>query len=307
MAFDVSTLTPYVNETAEALIAKAVATGKTIDLVTVQPGIKYKETVNILDNTITVQDGDCGFTPYGDVNIKQREIEVYPLKINDELCEQDLEKYFLGMKMSAGTPKTEELGAILADSYVKEVQKYNELNIWKGKLTTPTYGKIEGFISILGSEATRVTPTLGTPDEMPGPFTSSTIINVVNQMVASIPEEILDRTDLKLFLSMANFNLYTSALRTANQYITPAVGANGTNFTYYVPGTNVELVATYGLTGTDYMVLTYAKNLIVGTDLLNENEKFDISYNPYTYKVQVAIFWKLGTQVQFPEFCVCNF
>ncbi len=41
MSFNVSSINPFVNETAQGLIKKAVLTGKSLDLLTVVPGIKY--------------------------------------------------------------------------------------------------------------------------------------------------------------------------------------------------------------------------------------------------------------------------
>lgn len=306
MAFNVGAINAYVNETAEQLIKKAVLTGKTINMVTLQPGIKYKETINILDNTISVQNATCGFTSNGSVAFKQREIEVTPLEVKVSLCEKDLEKYFMGQWMKAGSPKEEQLGAILADSYVESIKESNELNIWLGNQhTSPVYGKIDGLIYKLSQENTRVTATSGSPDIMPGPFTANNIISAIDTMVASIPEEILMRRDLTLFLSYANYNLYTAALRTANLF--HYNGDNGQDFETFIPGTNVKLVATHGLTGTDNLVLTYAENIVIGTDLVNEEDKFDIWYSRDNDEVRVNIQWKIGVQVAFPEFCVCNF
>jgi hypothetical protein len=306
MAFNVSNISPYVNETAGQLIKKAVATGKTIDIVNIIPGIKYKQTINILDNTAVVKDATCGFTSNGSVAFLQREMEVTDMEIKESLCEGPLQQYFLGQSMKAGSPKEDQLGAILAESYVEKIKEYNELNLWQGGLGSPAYGVFNGFIEILSHEVTRVTPSaIGTPNIIPGPFTASTIIAVVDAMVANIPEAILMKPDLTLFMSMSNYMLYTAALRTANLF--HYNGENGVNFETIVPGTNVKVIGTHGLVGTDYMVLTYASNLNVGTDLLNEEEKFDIWYSKDNDEVRVNIKWKLGAQVSFPSQIVTNF
>lgn len=302
MAFNVSSITKYTNETAQALVKKAVATGKTIDLVSLIPGVKYKETLNILDNTISVQSATCGFSSNGAVAFKQRVIEVTPLEVKESLCEKTLGQYFLGQSMKAGSPKDEELGMILAESYVDKIKEFNELNIWKGKTTSPVYGKIDGFITKMIADSATIDP-----GSIAGPFTSSTIIAAVDKMVASIPEAILDKPDLTLFMSMAYYNMYTAALRTANLYQGNAGNTQEAgNYVCFVPGVPVKVVGTAGLTGTNYLVLTYASNLVVGTDLMNENEKFDIWYSQDNDEVRVNIQWKLGVQFYFPEFIVIN-
>ena len=65
--------------------------------------------------------------------------------------------------------------------------------------------------------------------------------------------------------------------------------------------------ATKGLTGTNYIFGTYAENMVVSTDLTNEEEKFDIWYSQDNDEVRVNIQWKIGVQIYFPQFVVTNF
>lgn len=306
MAFNVSQINPYVNETAQDLIKRMILTGETVDMVSIQPGIKYKETINILENTITLQNATCGWNPSGSVAFSQREIEVTALEVKDTLCMKDLEKYFLGQKMSAGAATENELGPILAESYVEKVKEQIELNIWQGDQdASPAVYKINGLIYLLTQEGTRVTATTGSPELIHGPFTTANIISVVDAMVGAIPEDALKATDLTLFMSYANYMLYTSALRTANLF--HYNGENGVNYETFVPGTAIKVKAVKGLTGKADMVLTPASNIVVGMDMVAEEEQFDIWYSKDNDEVRVKIEFKLGVQVQFPELCVVNF
>lgn len=297
MSFNVSGISKFTNEIAQGLIKKAVATGRTIDLVSIQPGIKYKETINILDNTISVRNATCGFSSNGSVAIKQRTIEVVALEIKESLCEKTLEQYFLGQSMRAGAPKDEELGMILADSYVQKVQKFNEGCIWGGTNST---NQFTGLVTLLTAEGTRVTPA-----GMSASYTSANIVAHVDKMVAALPEDASAESDLSLFMSFGNYNLYTAALRTANLYNYD--GANGSDYSCLIPGTSVRAYATTGLSGTTSLVLTPASNIVVGMDLQNEEEKFVILYSQDNDEVRVNIQWKMGVQVKFPEWCVCSF
>jgi len=307
MAFDVSTLTAYTDETSQELVSKAVAVGKTLDRITVIPGVKGKEALNFLDNDITIADASCGFTAAGDVAFSQRVLEVTPLEVKDSLCPKTLEKYWMGqlMKPGAGTD-VDVIMPLLGETYVEQIQAEIEKQIWVGDtVSSPGYGKIDGFYYKLTQESTRVTATLGSPDIIGGPFTADNIISVVNAMVAAIPEAILDKDGLVLNMSMANYLLYTSALRTANLF--HYNGENGQNFETFIPGTSVKAVGVAGLTGTAHLILTYNDNLVYGTDLMNEEEMFKIWYSQDNDEVRVNIQWKMGVQIRFPEFCVCNF
>ena len=299
MAFNVSQINPFVNETAEGLIKKAVLTGKTLEFATVVPGIKYKEALNILDNTVTIAAASCGWSPAGSVAFKQRDIEVTALEVKDALCEKTLEKYWLGQLMTAGSPKSEEVGPILADSYVEKIKNENEINFWQGNATaSPSLYNFDGFFAVLDADGGYVPCATGA-----GPFTSSNIVAKVDAVVALMPE-VLYKLEPTFFMSNANFRLYIQAMATANLY---HVNANAGLVQEWVnPITGIKFRAIDGLTGSNDFLLTYEKNLVVGTDLINEEEKFDIWYSRDNDEVRVNIQWKLGVQVQFPELCVIN-
>ena len=59
--------------------------------------------------------------------------------------------------------------------------------------------------------------------------------------------------------------------------------------------------------GTNYMIATYAENLIGVVDLEHEEEKFKMLYNEFADIMQINIQWKLGAQVAFPQYIVTNF
>lgn len=303
MAFNVSSINPFVNETASELITKAVATGKTLDLVTILPGVKYKQKLNFLDGTVSIKPASCGFTSNGSVSFKQREVEVTALEVKEDLCQKTLEQYWMAQAFKPGAPKENELGPVLADHYVKNIKAANEFSIWQGNTAgTPVVGQFDGFIALLANESDRVDT-----DSTPGPYTADTIIPAVEAMVAAIPEAILTQPDLTLFMSMANFQKYTSAIRTAfGTYALDPRLDNG-DYTVKMIGHNITVVGTTGLTGNDSMVLTYASNLIVATDLTNEEEKFDIFYSRDNDVLRVNIQYKMGVQVYYPEFVVTNF
>ena len=216
MSFNVGSINAYTNQTAQQLVKAAVLTGRTLDYVSVIPGIKYKESLNILTNTVTINAATCTMSGQaGSVAFTQRDITVRALEVKEILCPKTLEQYWLGQLMKPGAPKDMELGPILADSYVEKIKEANEINLWQGVYgaTTTSYNKFDGFIQVLGATGT------GYIIGATGTHTAANIIAHVNLMVAAVPEQVLDKPDLKLFMSYAVYNLYTAALRTANLYL----------------------------------------------------------------------------------------
>lgn len=303
--FNISTIDAYTNQTASELISAAVLGGDTLNFATIIPGIKGKQSINYLEDEIVVSLASCGFTPNGETTITQRDIEVVALEVKKTWCEKDLEPIFLGQMMKPGAPKEPQFGDILANRVVELIKKDNEKQLWVGGTGSPAYGKIDGYVTILESEADRIDCSALSPAIDAGPYTSSNIVETVDFLLANLPEEIAMREDLTVFMSMGNFKLYTAALRTAA--LLPAAWVEDGNFEITIPGTNVKAKAQAGLTGTDYMILTFKANLIVGTDMLNEDEKFDIWYSKDNDEVRGNFQWKLGAQIYFPQFCVTNF
>jgi hypothetical protein len=275
--------------------------GDTLSYVSVRAGIKYKETINPLTTDVTIKASTCGFeVGSGDTTFTQVEIEVKPLEVKERLCYKDLESKFLGQLMKPGAPVTvEEFGGVLSESYVKSVQKKNELNIWQGDLTGSTYTNFDGFIRQLELSTDKIKITGQTS------FVAANIIDYVDAFVNSVPDDIIAADNLMLFVPYSDFKTYTAALRKAGLYQVSV--ENGKEFKLQIPGTNVTIKGTLGLTGTHKWTLAEASNLIVGTDMLNEEEKFDIWYSKDNDEVRVNIQWKMGTVIPFKSLVVTNY
>lgn len=301
MAFDVSLLVAYTDETSQALVAEALTGAKTVGLVTVLPNIKNKTALNILDSTLAVQADACGWNSSGTVAFKQRDIEVFAAKTNQSLCPKTLEQYWLGQIMKAGSATDIPFQSFL-DSYIsKQIAAYIETDIWMGQtIGSPSVGNISGYLELLAQSTDIVYVSAAAPTH-----SASNIIAHVDAMVTAIPEEIMMFPDLTLFMSPADYKMYTAALRTANLFWYD--GKDQVNFETYIPGTNVKAVATPGLSTSHNWVLTYASNLVFGTDLAGEETKIQSWYSQDNQEIRVLATWKYGVQVYFPQFCVTNF
>ena len=136
-------------------------------------------------------------------------------------------------------------------------------------------------------------------------FTASNAIAVVDAMAAAVPSDIIDATDLVLFMGYDNFRTWALALRNANLFhYTGAENQLEDGFSQMIPGTNIKVVAIRGLNGTNKMILSRSANLYLGVDLLNDYEDFKIFFSEDNDEVRFRSKWKQGVQVAFPEFVV---
>jgi len=70
---DLSALTKYTDELATQLVAKAVLRGRTVDTgISIQPDVKYKSSINLMNTTLTAQATSCGMNPTGSVALTQK-------------------------------------------------------------------------------------------------------------------------------------------------------------------------------------------------------------------------------------------
>jgi hypothetical protein len=68
-----------------------------------------------------------------------------------------------------------------------------------------------------------------------------------------------------------------------------------------VPGTNIKLIGVNGLNATDTLFGLSMANLYLGTDLLNEQDRFELFYAKEADEMRFVVEFKLGVQVAFPD------
>ena len=102
---------------------------------------------------------------------------------------------------------------------------------------------------------------------------------------------------MTIFCGQDVFRTYTIALKTANLFhYSIDVKADSE---FFLPGTTIKVVAVQGLNGTKKIYATRLSNLWLGTDLLNEEERFEIFYAKEADQVRFVSEFKMGVNVAF--------
>lgn len=319
MAFDLSNLTKYVDQVSGRLIHQILLEGVTAKYVTVQPTVKYSESINLLSNTLFLQDGTCGWNTSGTTTLTQRNITVCPLKVNQNFClygSNSIEQYWTGMMMKAGSGAnggTLPFEEVFTDYLAKQTQQEVEKLIWKGSYnpagtvySADTAGGSQsctGFLKVL-TDASATTVNIA----YAGVISASNAITIVDAIVAAIPADIIAQEDIIIFASPAVVQFYKLAIRNANAYHYFVEDANDVNsITQRVPGYGrIKMVGTVGLTGTNRLVCSYASNFYIGTDLVSEIDPavFKVFYAVEADELRYLSRLKVGVQVAFPQHIV---
>jgi hypothetical protein len=278
-------------------VPKLVTEGITTKLVELIPGVKNSMSLNLVNNNITVQDAECGFSPAGDVQMIQRELRVYPKAVNDILCQKDFEQRYFGMFMRSN--KELPFERIFAESYLNRVNRWNEHFIWDGD------GTVDGLVKVIADEQ-------GVVNAASAVNSASGYIAKLNALMTAAPTEVKTSDEGIVFCDFNFFDGYMNELRAANLYISANQEYANGGYMITIPGTNRKLVATEGMSSMtnntiatgSALVYTMASNIVIGTDMDNNAERFDMWYSRDFDQYRVNIQWKIGAQIRFPEYVV---
>jgi hypothetical protein len=312
MAFDVSSLTNYTEQNAENLVAASVLGAKTASLIkaagNVMVGVKSAETINVLSVDAVFQTGGtCGFNSSGTTAITQRTLTVGKIKVNESLCPKTLETKYLQKALPTGSiydsiPFEQQY----TEEKAKKIASALETAIWQGDTASgdANLNKFDGLIKLIDAASNEVnantsTYITGAPILIATGITASNVIAIVDGVYKAIPAQVVAEDDVRIFMGMDTFRTYTIALKNANLFHYSVDGKADSEFV--LPGTSIKVVAVQGLNGTNKIYALRLSNLYLGTDLLNEEEKFEIFYAKEADEVRYVVEFKMGVNVAFTD------
>lgn len=281
----------YVDESNESLIAKTVLGGQSVGLFNLQTGVKGATAINLLNTDVTLQSAlECGFTPVGASKISRRILDPVYLKVNMEWCDKNfLDTYAQHMVKIAAGMKTLPYAEEFTSHIIAKVNAALEKMLYQGKanLQKTEFDGIMTIVSASGSGAIKVGTESGTAWEK------------ISKVYANVPEE-AHKDDLVILVSPSLYRKFVQELVKANMY---HYDANDANAQTYLPGTSVPVIPVEGLINDtkEYILALRKSNVIFGTDMTNDQEKFDFWYSKDKQTFKLAIEFTAGVQVAYPE------
>jgi len=295
MALDVSALSDFNNEVAGKVVPKIVFEGYTTSILPIQEGIKYQEPLNIFEVDLQIQAGDCVSNASGSFDATQRTITVTQRTSYDGLCLDNLNPKYLGISAlyRGSYNETFKLASIYTEQIVNQMKKADDAFLWgAGQFGTFTSASTAGVVI---------------PDAATGSVSSATILGITDAMIENLSDDVADRDDLTIWMSVSNFRKFITALRGINNYyFDPSSISNRTGILQIAyPFQNVKVVGTSGISG-DRIALMPDAYAVVGVDLLSDVENFQLWYDINADQLKHRLKSKLGSQVAFPEYIVSN-
>jgi len=311
--WDVSALTSYVDQTDLDLISKAILDDPTANYVTIDPDIKSAKDIHTIESDpLGVAAGSAGFSPSGTTDLAKVTLSVDKMKINQTLDPYVLESYYTQLALKAGSIQDAvPFEAAFSEEKAKQVAKVVAKQIWQGDKTEGSgdLALANGWITDLAADGARVVGPTGA-----GNFDAANIIGSCQAMIAAQNADVLSEDDLVMFMSPEYYRTLSNALFAANYFHVNA--DNTVDGTFVFPATNVTVVRTYGLqgsnghfstSGADAVVLASGKYMYWGTDLMSDYSAFKLFYSEDNDEVRFIVRYKLGAAHLFGLYFVTNF
>ena len=284
-SFNIAALTAYTDELSMDLMAKAVLNTDLLSYTDLRTGMTSGTfTINLVDSELPVSALSCGGYPgNGQVVYTQVPVTIDSLQSKTTLCPEDLRSVYQSAFMSAGTGNDfipfEE---VISESYAAKLTKATEDYL------------INGFGATLGLKG-QITAAAGAT--VPAAAAAWTVANAVSQaldLYDAIDEAVINRDDLIMVVSPANYRTLVRALVAQNLYHFPSVEGNEVMI---LPGTNIKIVMSSGLVGSNNVFAGPGKFIVAATGLQDELDSFRFQYSVSADAVLFKAAWRIGVGV----------
>lgn len=299
-AYDVSTITGFTDQTSTELITKSLLGAVTPQNITVRLGLKGTQQIQVMDSTLTFQEGGCGWSPSGTTTFEQVSLTVCPEKVNEALCPDDLYVTYQSLLLTKG--QTEEdvpFASQILDFKAKQIQERIEKQLWTAD--TRSGDCYNGFAVVLISGATGVACSVsGTSFDVSVAYgTNGNPLYEVDKLINALDDEAMAREDLIVWMSYANFRKYVQALTAANYFQNYIGGTSTTNNMSAVhPNTNIKVIPTIGLNGSDSVIIGPAGYMFAGFDLMSDADRLDMWYSKDNDELRIRANYAYGAAVK---------
>jgi hypothetical protein len=316
MGYNATGLAAYTKQNVDLLVKNSVFEARTqkeiLALGNVRVGVKSSEAIGRMDTDVFFQDDSaCGFNASGTTTFTQRSLVVGKVKVNEILCDKDLEPYYTQLALkNGGQYDSLAFAADYSDQKAKKIAEALEVALWTANATGSAgsnglLNKFDGIKTLIAGGGGSVvnantTGFYGTPATG---ITSTTIAkNAINAVIKGLPAKIKGKDDVRIFCGWDVFAYLIQAYVDANLFhFAPDAKIDDNSAAFTVPGTSYKVIPVHGLDGTDDIYAFRMSNIFLGTDLLDEENKFWIRWSEDDENIKFTARMKIGVQFAFVD------
>jgi hypothetical protein len=271
----------------------------------VMVGVKSSEKINIMETDAIFQDGaSCGFNASGSTTFTQRTVTPGKIKVNEALCVKNLEAKYLQKALPTGSmydsiPFEQEY----SEKKAKTIAAQLETALWQADTSSVNVNlnKFDGLVKLIGAASGVVAANASTfiSGAPLSSITDANVISIFDGVYKAIPAKVVAADDMTIFCGQDLFRTYTIALKNSGSFNYQIDVKADSEFV--LPGTTIKVVAVAGLNGTNKVYAMRLSNLFLGTDLLNEEERFEIFFAKEADEIRFVSEFKMGVNIAFPD------
>jgi hypothetical protein len=280
MSFVITDLTDY-NQRATELLREGVLFNDDFAQYEIQSGIKYKEYLNYVDANPGFSQTVCGTPDNGTTTLTEKEIEVAQYAATEKYCYTDLDTKALG---------NIDLAPVLVEDLLAKVKTKVNHDLWIGSGTD----YIEGWLVQLPAASDYIDAS----DISYVSATADNIDDIVTEMIANVSSEMFSRGVLTLYMDLATYNLYKQNRLAANYYRDADADFGPLEMWAFGYEGQIKIEAKVGIGSTKNLMLTWAKNLVIGVDEVSKVSEAEFIDDPITKYVYFRALFKMGNSIK---------
>lgn len=318
MGFNVAALDQFRNSLAGVMIGDITFRGNTSEFVNVVEHVKYKTPLNLYSVDPYFQGGDTVSSPSGSTEFSQRDLTVSKRTALDYWNLQLLTQKYLGVSSLPEGSYEDSINILtdLGNDLVAKAQQDNDDFIWNAVsgsvfANSTVTAEADGFKKLLsGSTAGVKVPAASQTGsaEFGAPITAANAYDQITDGIALLDANVLDK-DLIVWVGTAVFQKIVNGLVTQNLFhFDPAgVERSGTYYKVPLPGyPNIEIVGTWGLRGSERVIIGPPSDMFIGTDLTSDTSNFQVWFSIDDDSLKYRLRNKLGVNVGHVNYFASN-
>lgn len=285
MAFglNIAALPAYTDQLSEQLISTAVLKTDLMQFIDLKVGYSSGTvSLNLVDADLPVSQFSCNTAPDGEITYTQVNVTIEDLKSFTSLCVNDLRSVYQSAFMSPSMANDNlPFEEVLSTQYVEKLQAYNE-----GFL-------INGLGATTGIKAQLQASTATVPAGAVAWDVNNAVAQALD-LYDAVDESVINRDDIGLVCSPANYRTLVRALVAQNLYHFPSVEGNEVMM---LPGTNAKVIMSSGLVGSNFAFCGPMKMITALTGLTDDMSAFKFIFDDRTDALLFRAAWRLGVGI----------
>lgn len=305
MAYDLTGMATWTKSNGTVLIKDLILDGQSFNLegLRVETGIKSTDVFADFgagSTYLQTTNGDPGSLSYsGGSVLKDVSISVVEMAVKEKYVKSTLESKIAQMQMRAGSDPSNPMpyADVLVGLKKQAVGYANDILIWQGSTSTGnTNINTNKFNGLLTQVLVGGYVTGGTAAALTGATAIATMEAFVKTAHTSFPAWV--QAGSYLYMSPINFSTYYRQVFQLNSTQDALnVGSATPVQKFFIPGTQVLVQSTNGLTGKNNFLMTRDGNFFIGTDLVSEDDSLSFEYLNEAQLWRLFAAYKLGAKV----------